>query len=195
MGPQSYPGSCLTGQCAGSTLQTGSQCFIRLIWQSLQAPVQLPDIELLTLLLFVRDVNQWPDYLRMLEIGLLFWKWESVCLGVLAEFSARLLLLLLLNAVLTFGSSSISSLLGVHCVILRTIYKLLTEGVQPHDGTCPLKGCWGWEISALNKIFRDFLKKINRLNLYSCSISSVFSQLWFQRAHFLCLSFAVGFGE
>lgn len=96
--------------------------------------MQLPDIELVTLLLFVRDVNQCPDYFRVLEIGLLFGKRRSVCLGVLAEFSARLLLLLLLNAALTFGSSSISSLWGVHCVILRIIYKLPTKGVQPHEG-------------------------------------------------------------
>lgn len=53
---------------------------------------------------------------------------------VLAEFSARLLPLVLLNAGPTFGYGSVSSLLGLHCVLLRIIYSLLTKGMERNDG-------------------------------------------------------------
>lgn len=58
----------------------------------------------------------------------------------LAEFSARLLPLVLLNAVLTFGYGSVSSLLGLHGVLLRIICSPLTKGMECDDGDLPLKG-------------------------------------------------------
>lgn len=61
-----------------------------------------------------------------------------------------------LNAGLTFGYSTASSLSASRCVILGIIYSPLQRGCGVLTGTCPLKGCFGCECRALSSEQRDF---------------------------------------